>query len=176
MLDVCRLINRNMLISEDSGQVKFLNFAENARQMHELFEDFLKNFFKLRQKTFAVRSQKLWLSENPADIMPEMHTDITLENSDRVIIVDAKFYQDIFQTTRFGKRTLRNAHLNQLHAYLSAYEQVYKKKAEGMLIYAEGKSSVNHKEQVLGYTHAYRSIDLSQDWQAIETDLLSLIN
>ena len=104
-----------------------------------------------------------------------MQTDISLENSERVIIIDAKFYQNIFQETRFGQRKLRNAHLYQLHAYLSAYEETHKRKAQGMLIYAEGSDSVCHTEQIWGYAHSYNSINLLQEWPLIEADLLSFI-
>jgi 5-methylcytosine-specific restriction enzyme subunit McrC len=176
LLSVCLLIYRNILVSEDSGNIKFLDCIHNTRQMHGLFEDFLRNFYKLRQHNFDVRSQRLQFGANLATIIPEMQTDISLVNSDRVIIVDAKFYQNIFQETRFGQKKLRNAHLNQLHAYLSAYERTYNRKAEGMLIYAEGSDFVCHTEQILGYTHSYKSIDLLQEWSLIEEDLLSFLN
>lgn len=176
LLDVCRLINRNMLVSEQSGAVQFLDFTQNQKQMHSLFEEFLRKFYKIRQNKFKVRTQKLWLNDRPAEIMPEMQTDLILESEDRVLIVDAKFYQDIFQTSRFGKKTIRNAHLNQLHTYLSAYEHSFKFKPEGLIIYAAGKDSVCHFESVLGFKHSYQSIDLSQDWKKIEFDLLNFLN
>ena len=176
LLSVCLLIYRSALVSEESGSIRFLDCIQNARQMHSLFEDFLRNFYKIRQHDFNVRSQKLRFSDNSTGIIPEMQTDISLENSERVIIIDAKFYQNIFQENRYGQSKIRNAHLNQLHTYLSAYEQTYNRKAEGMLIYAEGSDSVCHTEQILGYTHSYKSIDLLQEWSLIEEDLLSFLN
>ena len=176
LLSVCLLIYRNILVSEETGSVKFLDCMQNARQMHGLFEDFLRNFYKLRQHNFNVRSQRLQFGVNLATIIPDMQTDISLVSSDRVIIIDAKFYQNIFQETRFGQKKLRNAHLNQLHAYLSAYERTHNRKAEGMLIYAEGSNSIRHTEEILGYVHSYNSINLFQEWYSIEADLLSFLN
>jgi len=176
LLSVCLLIYRNTLVSEESGSIKFLNCIHDAKQMHGLFENFLRNFYKLRQHDFNVRSQRLQFSDDSTSIIPEMQTDISLENSERVIIIDAKFYQNIFQETRYGQRKIRNTHLNQLHAYLSAYERTYNKKAEGMLIYAEGSDSICHTEEILGYAHSYNSINLFQEWSSIEADLLSFLN
>lgn len=176
LLSVCLLIHRNTLVSEESGSIKFLDCIHDVKQMHGLFENFLRNFYKLRQRDFNVRSQRLQFSDDSTGIIPEMQTDISLENSERVIIIDAKFYQNIFQETRYGQKKIRNAHLNQLHTYLSAYEQTHNRKAEGMLIYAEGSDSVCHTEQILGYTHSYKSINLLQEWPLIEIDLLSFLN
>jgi 5-methylcytosine-specific restriction enzyme subunit McrC len=176
LMSVCLLIHKNILVSEKSGNIIFLDCIHNTRQMHSLFEDFLRNFYKLRQHVFDVRSQKLRFSDNLTNIIPEMQTDISLENVERVIIIDAKFYQNIFQKTRFGQKKIRNAHLNQLHAYLSAYEQTYNRKAEGMLIYAEGSDFVCHTGQILGYTHSYNSINLLQEWSSIESYLLSFLD
>jgi hypothetical protein len=70
-----------------------------------------------------------------------MQTDITLANSERCLVIEAKYHQRPFDRIRWGEREVVKAgHLYQLFAYLkniAARGGCYQD-AQGVLLYAAG--------------------------------------
>ena len=48
LLKACELIHRNLLISEKSGASKFRDFVQDERQMPFLYEEFVRNFYRVK--------------------------------------------------------------------------------------------------------------------------------
>jgi len=77
--------------------------------MELVFEEFLRNFYKLKQTVFNnVGSVHLnWNAEPVGDgdlsLLPEMKTDVTLRGESRTIVIDAKYYKDALQQ-HYGSR------------------------------------------------------------------------
>lgn len=46
IINICKLVNDNMLIDEKGKKAEFYNFLEDERKMAYLFENFVRNFYK----------------------------------------------------------------------------------------------------------------------------------
>ena len=47
LLKICELVFENLLISEDPGKSKFRDFLQDEKKMAYLFEEFVRNFYRL---------------------------------------------------------------------------------------------------------------------------------
>jgi len=52
------------------------------------------------------------------DYLPTMNTDISLDSPERKIIMDAKYYREVFQSN-YGSDSIHSGNLYQLYAYVS---------------------------------------------------------
>lgn len=181
LLNVCELIFENLLVDESGGQNRFRDFTRDDGKMRALFEEFIRNFYRLRQTHFKVKANKLFWNIVSAnnDILnhiPEMRTDICLIADSRQIIIDCKFSKNIFKIYH-GKESLNPAHLYQIYTYLRhAREQKDWQRLEGMLLYPVVGQSVNLRFKVDEFPFQVRTINLHQHWENIETDLLEILN
>jgi 5-methylcytosine-specific restriction enzyme subunit McrC len=176
VLDVCELVNRNLLANETSGEVTFRDFVRDDAQMAVLFERFLFRFFKVEQRQFAVRTRHLtWLAagtDADVEFLPTMRTDIVLSDETQTIVVDAKYYAEALGE-HFGKSSLRSGHLYQMHAYMNhVAPQRDAGRVRGMLIYPRVTKSVRVNVTLSGHPFTAITIDLTQPWQAIRSGLL----
>lgn len=181
LLNVCVLVFENLLVDESTGQSRFRDFVRDEGQMRALFEEFVRNFFRIKQSRFRVASPKLYWDvrfegEDALAVVPEMRTDICLIAEDRQILIDCKFSKSVLTSYR-GKESLRPSHLYQMFAYLHhAEQQKAWKNLEGVLLYPVTKDPVDLSFDLGQHPFQVRTIDLNQDWQSIELDLLSLLN
>jgi 5-methylcytosine-specific restriction enzyme subunit McrC len=180
LLNVCELVYESLLVDEQTGQTRFRDFLRDEGKMRALFEEFVRNFYRLRQTNFNVRSRKLqWHIETEDSAvlshMPEMRTDICLESDSRQVILDCKFAKDVF-SSYFDKESLKPAHLYQMYAYLNhAREEFEWSHLEGILLYPVVKQKVDLRFRLDGFPFQIRTIDLNQNWQDIEERLLEII-
>jgi 5-methylcytosine-specific restriction enzyme subunit McrC len=149
--------------------------------MAAVFEEFIRNFYSLKQSHFTVsRTQPKWsaTSARPSDLqyLPTMTTDVTLSSATRKIIIDAKYYRDALQTN-YGSRTVHSSNLYQLLAYLRGSSQGTPgvQSVEGMLVYPVGEQSVDLSYTIDGYPVRIYTLNLGQPWFRIEADLLRLV-
>ena len=90
--------------------------------MAQVFEDFVRNFYRVSQCEFAVKPLQLEWQAMPIAVMgdarlPTMRTDVYLESSERRIILDTKYYVEALQE-HHGTASFRSDNLYQLFAYL----------------------------------------------------------
>lgn len=183
LLKICRLVLDNILVNEETGESKFMDFIRDEKKMALVFEAFLKRFYKLEQSDFSVISEKIrWdaepVDEESAESLPIMETDISLESDNRKIIIDAKYYKKALVEGRFGKEIIHSGHLYQLAAYLKNMEVRggVNSKCEGILIYPAVEKELNlGYKKLLGHRVSVRTINLNQSWKKIEKDLLSFL-
>lgn len=177
LIDVCAILNENLLPDESTGNVRFRDFTRDEAKMAMLFQHFLRNFLDREQSSFKIESPQLrWSATGSADdmaLLPVMQTDIVASNSVRCLVIDAKYYGEALQVGQH-KTTVRSDHLYQLYAYL----RHMKAKApdavniDGMLIYPTVHRALNLNYSIDGYRVAIRSVNLDQPWRRIHTDLL----
>jgi len=103
LLKVCELLFENLLISEEKGGYKFRDFLREPKAMGRLFEEFVRNFYKRELSGCKVgceiiRWQAVALGESPLDLLPEMKTDVSLTWPNRKVIIDTKYYTEVFQS------------------------------------------------------------------------------
>lgn len=141
IINVCQIIYENTLPSEEKGIFKFSDFTRDENKMNQLFESFVRNFYRIEQSKFnSVRKEGIkWqftATENDNQYLPQMITDITLENEFEKIIIDAKYYRETM-TLNYDKEKIKSANLYQLFSYLLNQQDNDSKTlhASGILLY-----------------------------------------
>jgi 5-methylcytosine-specific restriction enzyme subunit McrC len=176
-LQVCELIYEYLLVDERSGRSRFRDFLQDENRMHRLFQDFVRNFYKLEQREFNVLAPKIaWQTEFEDDenreYLPEMQTDVCLIKHDRKIIVDCKYYRETLQQGQY-KKTVHSQHLYQLFSYVKNKESDRGwENCEGILLYPVVNQTLDLSYRIQGHLIQIKTIDLNQNWQGIKEDML----
>lgn len=182
LLRVCELVHLSLL-PDKSGESPswFRDVLSDEEYMASIFEEFIRNFYGLKQSQFTVgRTQPKWsaTAAQPSDLrfLPAMTTDVTLSSAGRRIIIDAKYYRDALQTN-YGSRTVHSSNLYQLLAYLRGSNQEIPggQRVDGMLVYPVGDRCVDLSYTIDGYPVRIYTLNLGQPWFQIEADLLKLV-
>ncbi|MBN2694465.1 hypothetical protein JXR93_07370 [bacterium] len=183
IIDVCRFIYENTLPTESEGEYRFTDFTKDDREMGYIFECFVRNFYKVEQTDFKVVKKEIikWnltsSKEKDNSYIPQMVTDITLENSEQKIVIDTKFYKETL-TTNYDKERVKSENLYQLFSYLINQEDGTEKRysTTGVLLYPTIDTDYtldfaykNHKIKV-------RTVDLNKDWSDIHSRLIEILS
>jgi 5-methylcytosine-specific restriction enzyme subunit McrC len=180
LLNICELIHESLLIDENTGDTKFKDFMRDEKKMAHLFEEFVRNFYKIELTDYSVSRENIhWKfegTEEGLNLLPKMQTDISLESNERKIIIDTKFYKDAF-SHNFEAEKFIQGHIMQLFSYLtqSENEDPRSKTTEGVLLYPTVYKSFTHDYVYENHKIRLCTINLNQDWKEIHMDLLSLI-
>lgn len=182
ILNVCELIYENSMPSEKPGELQFSDFTRDERKMGILFETFLRNFYANEQSVFRVRRENIYWQFDAADqqdlrFLPQMQTDITLENNESKIIIDAKFYKETLKSN-YSSQKISSANLYQLFSYLLNQQTLEPKTstATGILIYPTVEQEYNLKFNYSGHKIFIKTVDLNENWRDIEKRLKSIIS
>lgn len=177
LLNICELIYENLLPDEESGETKFRDFVRDEKKMAFVFEEFVRQFYKLELANAKVYREDLYWGgdKDSTSILPKMETDITIETEDKKIIIDTKYYKEAL-TSYYDAEKIRSNNLYQIYAYLKQVEYQGKKgrEAEGILLYPTVKKELGYSKIIEGHKIRFETINLNQDWKAIHTDLLAL--
>lgn len=179
LLKVCELIYRNLLVTEISGTSKFMDFVRDKQQMAILFENFVRNFYRVHTDYVVKREDIYWhwiaADEVAAGLLPKMQTDISLTSAARKVIIDCKFTPEATQH-HYEAEKLRATHLFQIYAYLNNLrEGKLTDTCEAMLLYPTVNSPLAASYTDKGRKISIRTINLDQPWQSIHQDLLALV-
>lgn len=182
ILNVCRLIFDNTLLSEKTGQFQFSDFTRDERKMNRLFEAFLRNFYAIEQKEYKVRRENIyWQFEadenHHLQFLPLMQTDITLENDVAKIIIDAKFYKDTLKSN-YSQEKISSANLYQLFSYLLNQRKNNEKNetASGILIYPTITQEYDLQFKYQKHNIFIKTVNLNTNWRYIQKRLLNMIS
>lgn len=191
IIKICELINTMTMISEKTGKYKFFDCFENDEKMAKLFELFVFNFYKQKEKEIRLKasfqSQISWNVKGlDKQWLPRMELDILLENDKDVIILDTKYYKNFYnEDIRYNQdnKKLISPNLYQIFAYLNNFQTP--KNLKGILLYPK---SYTGESADLGYElnristdkiekseMRVKTIDLNQKWKTIETDLMNVL-
>lgn len=179
LVNICYLIINGLLLSEESGHVKILDFEDNV--MHRLYERFLLNYFKKEHpKIYTHAPQIDWQVDEGVDsFLPKMLTDVVLENENKILIIDAKFYSEN-TLEKNGKNIHRERNLYQIFSYVKNKDLELKGKdceVSGMLLYAKTNQSIQPDSDYLidGNIISVKTIDLNQDFLVIKEQLDNIV-
>lgn len=182
ILGICQLIMNNLIVNQEAGSARFIDFSEDESKMGRLFEKFVFNFLQREQTYFHVQAPQLhWHnaagSKYDIGLLPIMRTDAVLESSAQQIVIEVKFYGNPM-SRYFGKESLNSHHLYQIHSYLYNMIKVTppEKRVSGMLLYASVGQDMNLDYILDGYPIIVRTIDLNKPWYSIKQEMLSLVN
>lgn len=185
VLKVCQLIFECQLIDESKGNYRFKDFTRDRKKMAELFEAFVKNYYKIRHTEFnSVKSDIIeWklqtINGSDKGVIPKMRTDITLTSDSKKIIIDTKYYPKALVSSRIdSKEKFISHHLYQLLAYIINQEDNEIKismTCEGILLYptvdVEFDYKYSHKDHII----RLMTINLDQDWIGIEKSMDEIV-
>lgn len=180
-LRVCELILDHLMVDAQTGRTRFREYREREQQMGLLFQKFVREFLLRHRPEFAVSSPLIeWVAGpcTPADELrlPRMETDILLEGMGRRIILDTKFYGDVYVGRGSNKRLIAG-HLYQVLAYLQNREvRIPGARHEGMLLYPVVEDAFRHDYTLMDHRLSVRSIDLRKPWSALQADLLTVLD
>ncbi len=185
LLKICELIYDNLLITEDPGKSKFRDFLQDETKMAYLFEEFVRNFYKIELASkyhgYKVKgSEYIFWDVKEADgdgenFLPVMKTDISIRTPSAYIIIDTKYSKETLQS--YHKKTVKSKDLYQLFAYLKNIEKRGGEfiNCEGILLYPTVDQDLDLKYEIQGHKISVRTIDLSKDWRKIHNDLMLIV-
>lgn len=180
-LRVCELVFQMQLPDPKGTGTRFQNLLDDESRMPALFEDFLRNFYRLELDGYSSTAELMsWAATSASaadlELLPIMRTDITLRSSTQTIIADAKYYRDALSGGRYSPK-IRSSHLYQLSTYLAHEELKDPERAvSGMLIYPSTGIRMRHRYNLLGRDVLVASVNLGADWPDIHEELIELIS
>lgn len=182
LMRLCEFVFRSTLPEEGGSGARFADVLKDEVRMSRIFEEFLRNFYRHEQSQFRVHAGALqWASAGTTDAvalqyLPRMLTDITLTDSERVIIFDAKFYSKPFKA-HHGSPKVSSGNLYQLLTYLQHAARAHARhEVRGGLIYAAVGEPLSLDYKLLGYPVRVEAVDLMMSWPDIRLTLLSLLH
>lgn len=159
----------------------FHDVLRDERKMAYVFQNFVRNYYRVEQSDFAVLPLTIQWDGVPVAItgaarLPRMSTDIYLKSAQRRLIIDTKYYADALQRSFQSSDSFQSGNMYQLFAYLknAAADPLFAG-CEGMLLYPRNGISLQETYLIQGHPITVATIDLAQPWPAIAKDLLGLI-
>jgi 5-methylcytosine-specific restriction enzyme subunit McrC len=178
-MHICELVHDNLLVNEQDGQRSFRDFLRDESQMAKLFEAFIANFYR-KETDWSVTTQEhiSWDCPNPNDLLPEMHADAVLRGSDRVIVVECKFYREMLQANPWSTRSkFHSAHLYQVGTYLANLQaEQPSPKPEGLLIYPAVTGGLLDDLSLSGRHVRICTLNLAKPWETVASQLKAILS
>lgn len=183
LMNISQLIYQGLITNESENTFLFSEFVRD-RQMSKLYEKFVLNFYRthLDEKIYTVHAPKLkWnldedVSEEDLSLLPEMRTDIVIENKVKNIqlIIDTKYYAQTLVTSNWTDiEKVRTSHLFQILAYVN--NSNFAGNVKGMLLYPTIEKEINANFPIGGKSVGIRTLNLDTEWNNISDRLLSLV-
>lgn len=179
VLAVCDLVLAGLMPEQGGRGASFADILKDEARMAAIFEEFLRNFYRLEQRTFRVgREVMRWDATGDAAsaaLLPVMRTDMTLRSTDRVIVADAKYYASAFSGAGEQPK-LHSGHLYQLFAYMEHARPPPGACVDGLLIYPWAGSPLSARVSIKGRGVRAESVDLTVPWRGIKEQLLEFLD
>lgn len=173
LMNVCYMVVQSLILSTEEGEASLASFTSGQR-LHALYEAFVLEYFKKEHPELGVSAKVIdrKASEDAPAFLPQLCTDITLEHSDRMLIIDAKCYGRILGT-HHDKEILSPANLNQIQSYVMHAAYGTGLDVQGMLLYAltENEDARHESWDEIGHTWHCRTLDLGREFKDIAAQL-----
>jgi len=147
LMNVCWLVAKGLLQTQADGSSRLMDFLDEQR-MSRLYERFILEYYRREHPGLNAGAPYIkWvLDDGFDDMLPTMHSDITLTRGGIVLIVDAKYYSRTTQQ-RFDRRSVHSHNLYQIFTYVKNKEAELARTAmphevSGMLLYARTDEDV----------------------------------
>ena len=180
LLNLCALIHRYLLPSEQSGSRRLQSLLRDEMKLNRLFEKFVRAFAERHCRGAKVGAPHIaWDGhghcESSRAVLPLMRTDLTVEWPALRLILDCKFYAEAL-ATHHDKERLHAGNLYQMVAYLKNQAAVPGWEcAEGILLYPAVDHALDYRYTLLGHQVRIASVDLDQSWREIHTMLADVL-
>lgn len=175
LINICELAVKGLLLSDQPGNTRLAKYIDD-RQMHNLYEKFVLEYFKVNYPEFKVSASYIdWnLDDNFDYLLPKMKTDIMIEFKGSTTIIDAKYYSRILQyNSMFHSQSLHSNNLYQIYTYVKNVDRNHTGSVSGVLLYAkpDGEKPINTTYRMDGNTISIKTLDLEQDFEGIKATL-----
>lgn len=171
-------INKKIIPDNHKGKLKFYDILDDEETMSTIYEQFLRNFYKIHTDYDVSRKNYNWflkpLEGSDYSLLPKMETDIEIEiNKDYKIIIDAKYYKEALNS-RYSAKKFASNNIYQMNTYL--VHNLRYNKLRGILLYpCVTEEFHQYFEKKNSYTIEFHTIDLSQRWNEISQNLISIV-
>lgn len=176
LISICWLVIKGLLQTTSDGSTRLMDFLDEQR-MCRLYEKFILEYYRKEHKDLTVEAQQIpWQTDDGFTAMlPVMQTDITLTKGNRILIMDAKYYEHTTQV-QYDVRTLHSANLYQIFTYVKNKEaQLARQPHEvsGILLYAGTDEAVQPDQDyhMSGNRISVRTLDLNVPFVNIQSQL-----
>ena len=104
------------------------------------------------------------------DLLPIMKTDIVLQNREKQLIIDAKYYADaLISRNEIEIKKYRSFHLYQIFSYIN--NSKFDGEKAGMLLYPVVDIEIDDVSKIQGKEIYIQTLNLNTDWESIENRL-----
>ena len=176
LINICYLTYKGLLQNKKQNKYKF-NQIIDEQHMSRLYEKFILEYYKKEHPQLKVHSPRIkWkLDTNENTLLPRMQTDIVLENKNKILIIDTKYYQKTTQK-HYNIQKLHSNNLYQIFTYVKNMNKP-EKEVSGMLLYAKTEEEIypNYKYKMTGNTISAKTLNLNQKFSHIKKDLNNII-
>ena len=177
LISICYLVVKGLLQTQSNGHTKLMDFLDEQR-MCRLYEKFILEYYRreFKNQITANASQIPWQLDNEENSMLSvMQSDIMLQSGEKVLIIDAKYYEHSTQV-QFDKHTIHSGNLYQIFTYVKNKEYELREKdhtVSGMLLYAKTDEEIypNNVNQMSGNQITVRTLDLNLPFDEIAGQL-----
>jgi 5-methylcytosine-specific restriction enzyme subunit McrC len=181
LISICYLVLKGLLQTTTDGSTKLMQFVDEQRMCH-LYEKFILEYYRKEHPQITANASQIpWqLDDDFGDMLPVMQTDIMLSYREKVLVIDAKYYQHSTQT-QYDKHTLHSGNLYQIFTYVKNKEAELQNKpheVSGMLIYAKTDEEItpNQKYKMSGNKISVRTLDLNMEFDEIKKQLDEIVD
>ncbi len=175
VVDLCKLILKGLIVSDKKGNNKFKEFLDDT-SIDTIYENFIKEYYRKHYPEFKATSRRFKLNDQISmNYIPEQKTDITLEYDNRMLIIDAKFYNKILTNNRFDPKckTISSDNIHQILTYVDNRDPYKEGNVYGMLLYAQtvDEPSIELAYKLNLHKIMVRTLDLNEQWESISDRL-----
>ena len=178
LMNVCWLVAKGLLQTQADGSSRLMDFLDEQR-MSRLYEKFILEYYRREHPELnAEASYIAWaLDDGFDDMLPAMHSDVTLSQGCNVLIIDAKYYSHTTQQ-QFDKRSVHSGNLYQIFTYVKNKEAELARagmphEVSGMLLYArtDEDAQPGGVYQMSGNQISVRTLGLNMPFEEIRKQL-----
>ena len=191
IINLCYLIINGLLVNKSDGSFELMDFV-NEKTLSSLFESFVKKYYQIeyKGKLKASGERIQWQIDSDyennkmIELLPQMHTDITLKYGNKELIIDTKFYDKTISKNGFNgsdKETIKSNNWYQINSYVTNKVYEYKKQnknieVSGILLYAktDEEMSPDIETKVMDSNMYVKTIDLNIQFKHIEKQLYDI--
>jgi len=188
IINLCYMIINGLLVNKSSGNVELMDFI-NEKTLSSLFESFVRKYYQVEYKgkltasgeTINWQINEEYENNKMIELLPQMHTDITLRHGNKELIIDTKFYDKTISKSGFNgsdKETIKSNNWYQINSYVTNKVYEYNKQNKdmevaGMLLYAKTDEEISPdiETKVMGSKMYVKTIDLNVQFSEIERQL-----
>lgn len=183
ILVICQFLAESLILSEETGERSVRSFLTESA-LSRIFESFIREFYRRHfscEFDEISKKQIKWdLTDGGSYFLPVMETDIFLRKGEKVAILDAKFYKNIFSKSQFGGvGKLSSANLYQIYSYVKNFQANSPHfQISGGLIYTKTSEKFVPDEffSIGGNNFIVRAIDLDCDFSEIKVQLEGIVS